>query len=497
MTTQARVGVFTLLALAGIFAVYYFVSSFALRHSGYQIGVRFHDVGGLQEGSSVLLSGVQVGEVTAVRLLPDQTVDVDCTINAGNTIYRDSVFMVAITFTGQTTLTITPPAVKLVAMAMPLNHELPENQQPWGGLPPTLTDLVSAGQVQMKNLDKTLAVVNKNLPALMRRFTDVANDSDRLIVHTDSTLAQLSGQITTTIAMLNTAVETSGQNISELTGNLNTIVGGNKGRIATLVDNLSKTAANLNQTMSGIRSIAQDPVLHSSLVGAAANVQEATAKLKAIASEIEGITGDPKTQTQLKGAINNLSDAAAKADDILGTFSSASRTTSPSASAPPQASGAPPQASGAPPAPMRNTGHPGILSQALVQAQIRETWGNRGGGPASDMNVVILPGSRTHLTLGANDLGYNTSYNFLVQSGATQTLQVSGGVLYSKLGFAALFRPFGSPIGVDARLYDPKHPTLDLYGDLRLTERLRLFYGERSIWGTAQKTPSFGIQVNY
>ena len=76
MTTQMRVGIFTLLALAGVFAAYYFITNFALRHTGFQLGVHFHDVGGLQEGSTVLLSGVQVGQVTSVQLLPDQTVDV-------------------------------------------------------------------------------------------------------------------------------------------------------------------------------------------------------------------------------------------------------------------------------------------------------------------------------------------------------------------------------------------------------------------------------------
>jgi ABC-type transporter Mla subunit MlaD len=190
MSTQAKVGIFTLLTLIGVFATYYFITNFALRHSGYQIGVHFHDVGGLQEGSSVLLSGVQIGEVTAVQLLPDETVEVICTINPGNVIYRDSVFTVAITITGATTLTIKPPAVHEVAMVLP-EKPLPIEQQPWGGLPPSLTDLVSAGQDQLKQLEKTLAVVNKALPALLGKFTDVANDTDHLIAHTDRTLAGL------------------------------------------------------------------------------------------------------------------------------------------------------------------------------------------------------------------------------------------------------------------------------------------------------------------
>jgi ABC-type transporter Mla subunit MlaD len=495
MSTQARVGIFTLLTLIGVFATYYFITNFALRHSGYQIGVHFHDVGGLQEGSSVLLSGVQIGEVTAVQLLPDETVEVICTINPGNVIYRDSVFTVAITITGATTLTIKPPVVHQVAMVLP-QKPLPIERQPWGGLPPSLTDLVSAGQDQLKQLEKTLAVVNKALPALLGKFTDVANDTDHLIAHTDRTLNGLSGQLNATVAMLNVTIESNGRNITQLTGNLNELLAGNRGRLSTLIDNLAKTSENLNKTMDGVASIAQDPALHASLVGTAKNVADATAKLKAIATEIEGITGDQKTQSDLRGIIRNLSDASAKADDLLGGFSSGGADeASPSAASPgPENTGSTPR-----PNVRRSGGHRrgGMLGVTLAEAQIRETWGTHGGGPNSDLNIVLLPRSDTHFTLGANDLGYAASYNFLIGKNLTRNFQVSGGVLYSKLGLAALFRPFGGPFGVDARVYDPKHPTLDLYGDLRLTQRLQLFYGDRSIWGTSAKTPSFGIQINY
>jgi ABC-type transporter Mla subunit MlaD len=501
MTTQARVGIFTLLALGGIFFAYYFVTNFALRHAGYDLGVHFHNVGGLQEGSSVLISGVQVGEVTSVTLLPDQTVDVISTINPGNHVYRDSAFVVAITITGATTLTIEPPARKLDAMVLP-EHPLPIAEQPWGTLPPTLTDLVSAGQEQLKNFSKTMNVVNKELPALAERFGAVANHTDSLILHADAEFSSLTGQLETTVAALNSTLDTSGRNINELTGNVNGLVRDNRKHFGDLINDLSKTADNLNKTMAGVASIAQDPLLHESLVGTAQNVRDATAKLKAIATDLEQITGDPTTQSKLKSTISNLEAVTAKANAVLGTFTTSEndgQTPGPGSIEPvPAASGAPRPASSATPGPakIRLSSKHSPLGLSLVQAQVRETWGTHGGGPASDLNLVVLPGASTHVTLGANDLGYNTTYNLLLNKGS-RNLQLGAGVLYSKLGLAALFRPFGSPIGIDARLYDPKHPTLDLYGDLRLTERLDLFYGQRNIWNAAGNTSAFGIQVKY
>lgn len=497
MSTQARVGIFTLLALAGVFAAYYFITNYALSHNGYRIGIRFHDVGGLQDGSSVLLSGVAVGQVTSVDLLPDQTVEVDCTINNGVVIYRDSVFVVAITITGATTLTIEPPAVRQAAMMLP-QQPLPVDQQPWGTLPPTLTDLISAGQEQLKNFSKTMAVVNRELPALATKFSLVATHTDTLIQDADASLSTLTGEMQTTVAQLNDTIGTSGRNIDELTGNLNGLVTEDRPRIQLLVDRLSSTANNLNKTMAGIASIAQDPVLHDSLIGTVQNVQGATAKLKAMATELESITGDPKTESQLKQTVANLESVSAKANAILGAF-----TTAESQPVGPGEPAGSPLPAGASPAPGANpTLRPklqlgGIFSQPLVQAEVRETWSNRGGGPASDLNLVLLPAAKTHVTFGANDLGYATTYDFLLDRNS-KDLQLGAGVLYSKLGIAALFRPFGSPLGVDARIYDPKHPTLDLYGDLRLSERLQLFYGERYLWNNTQtKTPSFGLQVKY
>lgn len=490
MTAQARVGIFTLLALAGVFAAYYFITNFALSHNGYDIGLRFHDVGGLQQGSSVLLSGVAVGEVTSIELLPDQTVEVKCTINKGINIYRDSLFVVAITITGATTLTIEPPLERQAALILP-QQPLPYDQQPWGTLPPTLTDLISAGQEQLKNFSKTMAVVNRELPALADKFSLVATHTDTLILDADASLSSLTSQMQTTVGELNATIGTSGRNIDELTGNLNGLVVEDRPRLQLLVDRLSSTADNLNKTMAGIASIAQDPVLHDSLIGTVQNVEGATAKLKAMATELESVTGDPKTESQLKQTVANLESVTAKADSILGQFS----TAGPEPGQPGTAAGSPPP-SGATPRPRLNFSG-GIFSQPLAQAQVRETWNDRGGGPASDLDLILLPGAKTHVTVGANDLGYSTTYNFMLDRDS-KDLQLGAGVVYSKLGISALFRPFGSPIGVDARIYDPKHPTLDLYGDLRLSERLQLFYGERYLWNSTQtKTPSFGLQIKY
>ncbi len=503
MTTQFKVGVFTLATLIAVFVVWAVLGNFSLRRNAYQIGVHFRNVAGLQPGSSVELAGVTVGTVDGTRLLPDQTVTVICSIGGDTTVYQGSVFTVATTLTGQSTLTITPPANLAAAVPLP-RRVLPEAQQPEGVVPPTIADLVSEGQERMKELDKTLALVNTELPGMIRNFNGVATHTNQLILHADTNLNALGQRLTATVASVNTLVgqfneiiAVNGRNVNAMTTAMRHLVVGNEPRLARLIDNLSATSDNLNKTMASIASVAGDPTLHANLLTATANLRDSSEKLKAMATDIESITGDPNVQAELRGAVRNLSDAVAKADAILGVFSPA-RAQPGTAATPAGGAGSGPQSAATPPPPP----HSGAIAGGsgdrfrLATAHVRLTWNNASPGPSSDLNLELLPGFATHLTLGANDLGYQTTYNVLVDFRHSPQLQYSFGVLYSNLGLQTLYRPLG-PLGFDLRLYDPKRPQLDLYGDLRLAQRLQLFYGERSLMGPASlRTPRFGLQYN-
>jgi hypothetical protein len=262
-----------------------------------------------------------------------------------------------------------------------------------------------------------------------------------------------------------------------------------------MIDDLSATAANLNKTMAAVSSIASDPSVKANLIGATANLRDSSEKLKEVTTQIESITGDPQVQAQLRGAIANLSSATAKANDILSTFSTAGATTSsPNQTRPSTDSGetAAPMAESASGTSFKSGAHNGL---DIATAQIRETF-NGTPEPMSDLNLELLPRAPVHVTLGANNIGYNTTYNFLVDWRRSEQLQYSFGVLYSNLGAEAKYRPF-SLFGIDARVYDPAYPKLDLYGDIHLAQRLELFYGERSLMGpSSTRAPAYGVQFN-
>jgi len=496
VSSQVKVGLFTLFALAGIVAVYYMLSNF--QHTGYQMAVHFQNTNGLQIGSAVQLAGVDVGAVTDIQLLPDQTAAVICNVNDKNTIYRESQFVITTTLTGQSSVQIYPP--KNLADATPLPHRiLPEEQMPNGTLPPSLADLASAGQARLKELDVTLAVVNRELPRIVRTFNELALHSDALVIHTDATLQQLAGELNATIAQVDQVIAVGGQNLVGVSQDVRGLVASNRTQLNEMIRNLAATSASAQQSMKALAEITSDPSLKKSLLSTAANVADATAQLKAIAGDIHSITGDPRVQSNLRGAVGNLATAIARADDLLGNFSAAQ----PGGEGPPRQGlpaplGSPgpnaspgPNGPALPPQLMRRRGGGFVLATA----QVRETWSNAGGGPASDVAITLLPRLPMHATIGADDLGYSTKYDLLIDSARSSGLTLSGGILYSTLGFKAVVDPNGL-LGIDARVYDPKHPKFDLYGQVRLSQRLQLFYGERNIFfGNGTRTPSFGLQV--
>lgn len=93
---KLRVGVFVLIGLAAFLGMIYALGARArLFEPRYTIHAEFGEVGGLVEGATVRLAGVQIGRVTGVRLPPEPggRVRVDLTIGRqfANRVRKDSV----------------------------------------------------------------------------------------------------------------------------------------------------------------------------------------------------------------------------------------------------------------------------------------------------------------------------------------------------------------------------------------------------------------------
>jgi hypothetical protein len=117
-------------------------------------------------------------------------------------------------------------------------------------------------------------------------------------------------------------------------------------------------------------------------------------------------------------------------------------------------------------------------------------------GIQSDFNVQILPKGKLSLLGGANDVGTpQTSANVVLEQKLAPNLRVGGGMLYSNLGGLLQYMP--GVVGVEARLYDLRFPTLDTYGTVNVGKSgVQLFGGERDITHSGRRS-AFGLQLQF
>src|SRR5579872_7425472 len=269
MSRQAQLGLFAVIALAMLFGIFYVITDFGTRHSGYRIGVHFSTAAGLPTGAQVFFSGVTVGTVDQVQLMPDNTVDVILAIQNGINIPRDSRFLIQAPLTGTPSLMIVPPiprhlppgytATPLPESAILPKEVLPLNQQPIGTPVSSIADLMQQGQGEVRRLDEMLVLLQAREPKLLNTLQDALANMDDLTTEFKGTVADLSGT-------LNGTMRTAGNNLVSMTSTMNGTLLRNQYRIDSLLASLDSTAIALNKSMEQLQSLASYPRLKANLV---------------------------------------------------------------------------------------------------------------------------------------------------------------------------------------------------------------------------------------
>ena len=104
MNRQALVGIFTVVALLGLFGFFLVLANVGPQ-GRYKIGVHFKSAAGLHKGALVYESGVVVGVVDQTNLIPDDfTVEVVLAINNNVDVPRNARFLIEAPLTGEADL---------------------------------------------------------------------------------------------------------------------------------------------------------------------------------------------------------------------------------------------------------------------------------------------------------------------------------------------------------------------------------------------------------
>lgn len=526
MNKQAIVGLFTLLGLVALFAVFLIIANVGTG-GRYQTAVHFKSAAGLHKGALVYESGVIVGIVDQTKLLPeDFTVDVIMAINNSVDIPRDSRFLIAAPLTGDATVEIVPPppAPRPAGLVGPTpvpqtvallpRQILPIEQQPQGTNPATLGDLLEEGQGEVHRLDRMLTQLEDSEPRLLSSLQSAIDGANVLTNEGSKRLFRLTDRFETLTQTLQLALDAGSKNIVEMTATLNDTTKRNSANIDTIFTNISRASLALNQTVDQVRDLASNPQIHQNLLDTTKGLAQTATTIGAITQDLRKVTGDPQTQAQLRDTIANTDAATQKLNSLLHSFGGTSSVYGVDAGATPAPAG-----SGAPHAgvPSESSGTTvgsfqsriGAVAKNLLAIQIRLSYldaynpnsigqsllatSNR--GPQTDFNALLLPNNRTSFMIGANDIGTpQTSWNVTMKQTLAPHLSVGGGVLYNNLGAMVQYNP--GILGFEARIYDPQFPTLDAYGNVNVARGVQLFGGERDITHNGRRTV-FGLQLQF
>lgn len=530
MSKQAQVGAFALLALLLLFGVFYVITDFGTRHTGYRVGVHFQSAAGLHAGALVYFSGVTVGSVDSITLLPDNTVDVILAVNRDVDIPRASRFLIQAPLTGDPNLLIVPPVPQPrpkgvygptpapPAVATLERRVLPVDEQPQGTNTATIADLLEEGQGQIKRLDTMLSELERQEPQLIASLQTTLTNANELTLTARNAITTMSSQLQASLAQ-------ASENIVALTGTLNDTTQLNSKKVDAILTQLQSTSIALNASVVSLQSLATDKTLHQNVLATMQNVADTTRTIADITHDLRNVTGDPQTQGQVKDAIANADAAVQRMNSLLAAFGGTSNvegvdegaspypaptprgtaypygTPSPGAAATPFPTK---QNGGLSPAQVRVKRRLSSLAKNLIAIQLRISAlnaeqvccvnplfsGDR--GPQADLNAVLLPRSATSLLIGANDVGHHTTANLALLHSMSSSLRIGGGVLYSQIGLLGQYN--ARVFGVQGDLFNLRRPQLDVYGDVNIARGLQLFVGERAI-NHVERRFTYGIQA--
>ena len=241
--SEIKAGLFIALSLILFFAILFAIKGVSAWERKESFRVRFEYVGGIEPGSMVRFAGVPVGQVSAHRVLADETPPVELTLelSRGVPIRSDSyAYITSIGLLGAFYIEITPGTSHAERIKS-------------GGLIPS-REVSSFAQ-----MSGPLGGAASEATELLHRLNDLLNEGNR-------------------------------QNLSALITNLNTLTAQNRSELTALIDNLNTLTGALNTTVTSVNTIlaANDTSLQRTLQ----NAEQLLLQVRTLTARMNSTMGD-------------------------------------------------------------------------------------------------------------------------------------------------------------------------------------------------------------
>ncbi|HEY9180572.1 MAG TPA: MlaD family protein [Candidatus Baltobacteraceae bacterium] len=297
------------LAVLIIAGVSFYTVTKISRSNAYEFGVHFPTAAGIGPGGQVFLSGVSIGTVTAVDILPDTSVDVIINVVNGTDIPRTAKFSVQTSLTGSPGVAITVPKARAVANAVPAalppdqvwpKRVLPVAEQPYGSPPLSLEIFMRSARTLGDRANSVLSEARPYGKQLAYHLQNARANGAATAAEMRGTAPALLSTVQSTIARAKRNVQSAQVALRER----------DQPKIDELARSFTGTVADMRRTAAALQQLKRDPRLRVNVQAASAQIKTVTANLAALSRDMQMIAGNPQTKAQLH-------DAAARFRDIL------------------------------------------------------------------------------------------------------------------------------------------------------------------------------------
>lgn len=316
MSRPARLGLIALVCIIVISLGTYLGVKMVRGTGGYHMGVHFRTAAGIAPGAQVYFSGVNIGTVSKVQILPDTTVDVILTIFQATDIPKNARFSVQSSFTGSPTITITVPQQHIAANHLPSpvprsdllpKRILPIAEQPVGSTPLTIEDVMAEGRALTDRADRALARARPYGPRLLRHLQNARTNGAATTQEMRTALPAIVASLQSTITRAKANAASAQSALRER----------DQPRLTAVAAAFQRSSRDMKQAASELTSVKNDPRARANIRAATANLRDVTSSMAGLTRDMEIMTKNPQTKAELRDAGERFRDVMAHLKSLI------------------------------------------------------------------------------------------------------------------------------------------------------------------------------------
>lgn len=455
ISSAAKVGMIAVLAIIVLGLIVAQVGPWKERDFGYDISVVFKEISGLQTQANVRLSGVDIGKVKSIIILPDHRVKINLIITyKGVNIYKDSIITVAGSLWGEKWVEIYPKKELKPGEVLPTPLPTITPGEVVEGTPPvSIESLITKGEEVLNDLQVAISSINefagdikvqKNFKETLANFNTISKNVNQLVLGLQSDTHHIASKL------------------SRFSDSLDRMAGTNEKDIREIVSNLKSTAHNLNLAVDTIKNIVTKQQFSDDILETLAYLRKTGEEISGIASDIHMLTSDPQIQADLKNAVHEANQTVHKTNILLGKVN---------------------KMIGA---------DDSKENQKLINVEVENEWVKDTGISVPNLNLNLFPEGEFSLKAGADSIGHGTLYN--LQAGKNyKNFKPRAGIVRSKLGLGVDGSFFNKMFTISLDAYDTQSTQVDLLGRINIVNDFYLLGGQRQIFDSNKRYTIFGV----